>query len=164
MDTHLGNAFAYGFAVAEISECSAGKASQDSGLCFLVGQLGQPHIEVGRPKQCIQGFIVSDWILLRKRVAQAFPTPALRKGSEGRGTLCVADAGEIRSDGHPPATGAKARAGSTYFTRPLKGRSSTVGHTSASMGNLGTVPRLVPSQVGSLTYYPPRPDLLIGHF
>jgi hypothetical protein len=100
--------------------------------------------------------IVSDWILLRKRVAQAFPTPALRKGSEGRGTLCVADAGKIRSDGHPPATGAKSPRWFHLLYAALKGRSSTVVHTSASMGNLGTVPRLVPSrlvhsQVGTLT-------------
>jgi hypothetical protein len=32
------------------------------------------------------------------------------KQRAGRGTLCVADAGEIRSDGHSPAAGAKARA------------------------------------------------------
>jgi len=45
--------------------------------------------------------------LLRCRVvsnllAQALPTPALRKVREGRGTHCVGDAGEIKSLGHPP--------------------------------------------------------------
>ena len=53
MNAHLGNAFADGSAIAEISKCRARKASQDSGLCFLVGQIGQPRIEIGRPKQRI---------------------------------------------------------------------------------------------------------------
>jgi len=35
-------------------------------------------------------------------LAQAFPTPALRKVREGRGTRCFADAGQIKSLGHPP--------------------------------------------------------------
>jgi hypothetical protein len=40
MDTHFGNAFANRFAIAEISKCRATKASQDSGLCFLVVKIG----------------------------------------------------------------------------------------------------------------------------
>jgi len=40
MNAHLGNAFADGFAIAEISKRRAGEASQDSGLCLLVGQMG----------------------------------------------------------------------------------------------------------------------------
>jgi hypothetical protein len=39
---------------------------------------------------------------VREPLAQAFPTPALRKEREGRGTRCVGDAGEIKSLGHPP--------------------------------------------------------------
>jgi hypothetical protein len=39
MNTHLGNAFADGFAITEITECRAAEAGQDSGLCFLVGQM-----------------------------------------------------------------------------------------------------------------------------
>jgi hypothetical protein len=35
-------------------------------------------------------------------LAPAFPTPALRKEREGRGTHFVADASEIKSLGHPP--------------------------------------------------------------
>jgi len=40
MNTHLENAFADGFAIAEIPKCSAEKASQDSGFCLLVVQFG----------------------------------------------------------------------------------------------------------------------------
>src|SRR5260370_8136469 len=36
--------------------------------------------------------------------AQAFPCPALRKEREGRGTHYVADGGEVKSLGPPPAT------------------------------------------------------------
>jgi hypothetical protein len=35
-------------------------------------------------------------------IVQAFPTPALRKKREGRGTHCGGDAKEITSLGHPP--------------------------------------------------------------
>jgi hypothetical protein len=35
---------------------------------------------------------------------QSFPSPALRKEREGQGTRSVADAGEIKSLGHPPST------------------------------------------------------------
>ncbi len=58
MNAHLGNAFADGFAIAEIPQCGARKASQYPGLCFLVDQIGQPRIEIGRPQQCIQVFLV----------------------------------------------------------------------------------------------------------
>ena len=37
-----------------------------------------------------------------KKLALAFPTPALRKRREGQGTHCVGDASEIKSLGHPP--------------------------------------------------------------
>ncbi len=45
--------------------------------------------------------------LLRRHVvsnqlAHAFPTPALRKEREGRGTRCVGDASEIKSLPHSP--------------------------------------------------------------
>ena len=40
MNAHLGNAFADGCAIAEIPKCRAGKASQDPGLGFLVGEMG----------------------------------------------------------------------------------------------------------------------------
>src|SRR5579863_7126248 len=39
VNTHLGNALADGFAIAEVSKCRASQASQNSGLCFLVGQM-----------------------------------------------------------------------------------------------------------------------------
>src|SRR5271169_2213216 len=54
VNTHLGNAFTDGFAIAEISKCRACQASQNSSLCFMVGKMGQPNVEIGRPKQCIQ--------------------------------------------------------------------------------------------------------------
>ena len=57
MNTHLGNAFADGLAIAEISKGRTTKASQDSGLCFLVGQIGQPRIEIGRPNKCIHALL-----------------------------------------------------------------------------------------------------------
>ncbi len=38
-----------------------------------------------------------------KKLALAFPTPALRKRREGQGTHCVGDASEIKSLGHPPS-------------------------------------------------------------
>jgi hypothetical protein len=38
------------------------------------------------------------WI---NKLVPAFPTPALRREREGRGTHCVADASEIKSLGHP---------------------------------------------------------------
>jgi hypothetical protein len=37
-----------------------------------------------------------------QQLAPAFPTPALRKKREGRGTHFLADDGEIKSLGHPP--------------------------------------------------------------
>jgi hypothetical protein len=40
MDTHFGNAFTDGFAIAEVSESRTTQACQDSGLGFLVGQIG----------------------------------------------------------------------------------------------------------------------------
>lgn len=40
MNTHFGNAFADRLAIAEIPKGRTPKASQDSGLCFLVGQIG----------------------------------------------------------------------------------------------------------------------------
>jgi len=40
MNTHLGNAFAGGSAIAQISEYRAGKTCQDPGFCFLVGEIG----------------------------------------------------------------------------------------------------------------------------
>ena len=48
-------------------------------------------------------------------LAQAFPTPALRKVREGRGTRCFADAGQIKSLGHPPP------GGSPVFSRRIMG-------------------------------------------
>jgi hypothetical protein len=36
------------------------------------------------------------------KLALVFPTPALRKRREGRGTHCFLHASEIRSPGHPP--------------------------------------------------------------
>ena len=56
-------------------------------------------------------------------VAQAFPTPALRKVREGRGTRRVGDANEIKSLGHPPDLGHPPRSGAPGrppFFRPLK--------------------------------------------
>jgi hypothetical protein len=40
MNAHFGNAFADSFAIAEISKDRASKTRQDSGLSFLIGQLG----------------------------------------------------------------------------------------------------------------------------
>jgi len=40
MNPHFGNAFADGFAIAEVSESRTTQARQDSGLGFLVGQIG----------------------------------------------------------------------------------------------------------------------------
>jgi hypothetical protein len=54
MNAHFGDAFADRLAIAEISKFCAREASQNSGLCFLVGQLRQPLIEIGRPKQGVQ--------------------------------------------------------------------------------------------------------------
>jgi len=58
MNPHFGNAFAYRLAIAEIPQRRARKAGQDSRLCLLVRQTGQPRVEIGRPKQCIQVLLV----------------------------------------------------------------------------------------------------------
>jgi hypothetical protein len=49
-------------------------------------------------------------------VVQAFPTPALRKEREGRGTHFAGDANEIKSLGHP-ADSSKLTKGSDYSRR-----------------------------------------------
>ena len=58
MNTHLGNAPADWFAIAEVPKCRAREASQDSGLRLLVGQMREPMIEVRRAQQRVQVFSV----------------------------------------------------------------------------------------------------------
>ncbi len=58
MNTHLGNSLTDGFAITEIPQRRAPKASQDSGLRLLVGQMGEPLIEVRRSQQRVQVFLV----------------------------------------------------------------------------------------------------------
>ena len=54
MNTHLGDAFADRFAIAEIPQRRTRQASQDSGLRLLVGEMGEPLIEIRRSQERIQ--------------------------------------------------------------------------------------------------------------
>jgi hypothetical protein len=58
MNSHLGDAFSDALAVAEIPKYRAREASQDSGLCLLVSQMGEPLIEICRSQQRVQVFSV----------------------------------------------------------------------------------------------------------
>ena len=54
MNTHLRNAFADRFAIAEIPQRRTSQASQDSGLRLLVGEMGEPLIEIRRSQERMQ--------------------------------------------------------------------------------------------------------------
>lgn len=86
MNTHFGNSFADGLAIAEISKRRARKASQDSGLRFEVGQTGEPSIEIRRPKQFIQGFycIRVDTLLQAESRREGFSRRSTRTGNAGQ--------------------------------------------------------------------------------
>ena len=66
--------------------------------------------EIAPPLRSLQGLVAMQpalfdlwWAARSNPPAQAFPTPALRTGREGRGTRRVGDALEINNLGHPPA-------------------------------------------------------------
>jgi hypothetical protein len=69
-------------------------------------------------------------------LAQAFPTPALRKVREGRGTRCMIDASEIKSLGHPSEPGMRISCG--HFTTQWRLARR------CWRGSRSRVPRLVP--------------------
>ncbi len=77
MNTHLGNAFADGSAVAEVSKYRTGKSRQDSGLCFLVGQLGQPLIEPDDRSKVFKAVLLYPTGYLRQE--RIFPAPPTRR-------------------------------------------------------------------------------------